>query len=168
MNASSRRWLRPTILGASVAVWSFGAKPIVAQSKATPVDANLLGTWTLNLAKSKYSPGPPPRSQQRIYEAHPDGIKVTLNIVDAAGRSTRIEYTANSDGVEYGVTGSSDYNMITLRRIDEFTAEATLSHADKVFGTARRTISADGKTLTISFQQVEPRTTWLAVYDKVQ
>jgi hypothetical protein len=167
MRASSRRWLLSTILG-TVTVWSIGVTPIVAQSKATAVDASLLGTWTLNLAKSKYSPGPPPRSQQRTYEAHPDGIKVTLNIVDASGRPTTIEYTADYDGVEYAVTGSSDYNRITLRRIDARTADATLSHAGKVFGTARRTVSEDGRTLTISFQQNDPRTSYVAVYDKVK
>jgi hypothetical protein len=58
--------------------------------------------------------------------------------------------------------------MITLRRIDPRTAEATLSHAGKVFGTARRTISEDGRTPTISFQQNDPRISYVAVYDRVK
>lgn len=165
MRASSRRWL--AILCTTVTAWGLDGTPIVAQSKPA-VEADLLGTWTLNLAKSKYSPGPPPRSQQRVYEVHADGIKVTLNIVDARGRPTTIQYTANYDGVEYPVSGSSDYNMITLRKIDDRTAEATLSHADRAFGVARRSISDDGNTLTISFQQYEPRTSYVAVYDKVK
>jgi hypothetical protein len=155
------------ILCTTVAVWGLGGEPLVAQSRSA-VEAGLLGTWTLNLAKSKYSPGPAPRSQQRIYELHADGIKVTLNIVDARGRPTTIEYTANYDGVEYPVSGSTDYNMITLRKIDDRTAEATLSHADRVFGVARRSLSDDGNTLTISFQQYEPRASYVAVYDKVK
>ena len=36
---------------------------------------------------------------------------------------------------------------------DPRTAEAVLSHAGRVFGTARRTISEDGRTLTITFRQ---------------
>jgi hypothetical protein len=151
----------------AVTAWLVDYTPIAAQSQSA-VEAGLLGTWNLNLAKSKYSPGPPPRSQQRIYEAHADGVKVTLHIVDQRGRPTTIEYTAKYDGVEYPVSGSTDYNMITLRKIDDRTAEATLSHADRVFGTARRTLSDDGKMLTISFQQYEPRSSYVAVYDKVQ
>lgn len=29
---------------------------------------NFLGTWTLNVAKSKYDPGPPPKSQTTILD----------------------------------------------------------------------------------------------------
>ena len=36
--------------------------------------------------------------------------------------------------------------------MDEYTAEATLSHAGKVMGTARRVISDDGKTMTITYK----------------
>jgi hypothetical protein len=63
-----------------------------------------------------------------------------------------IEYRADFDR-EYPVMGAAAYDTIRLKRIDERTAEAVLSHAGRVFGTARRTISEDGRTLTISFRQ---------------
>ena len=58
----------------------------------------VLGTWKLNLEKSRYVPGPLPRSSIRVYEAHPDGITVTIKTVDGEGRKTSVEHPVNYDG----------------------------------------------------------------------
>jgi len=81
-----------------------------------------------------------------------DGIKGTIRRRHENGREEVIEYRADFDR-EYPVMGTPAYDTIRLKRIDERTAEAVLSHAGRVFGTARRTISPDGKTLTITFRQ---------------
>jgi hypothetical protein len=169
MCASSRRRLFPAIAVAVVALWCVGFAPLVAQSPAPTGDDLLYGTWTLNVSKSRFSPGPPPKSQRRTYEAHPDGMKVTIRIIEANGHSSTIQFIATSDSVEYPVTGSPDYDMISLRRVDAHRAEATLSHAGKVFGKALRSISEDGQTMTIRFEQGEssqPRVSYVAVYEK--
>jgi hypothetical protein len=70
----------------------------------------------------------------------------------ADGRSQQIEYIAEYDR-EYPVTGTDEYDHLLLKRIDEYTAEAVLTHANKVYGTARRRISPDGKTMTITFRR---------------
>jgi hypothetical protein len=44
-----------------------------------------LGTWQLNLAKSKYSPGPPPKSQTVNFQG--EGGRITVVGIDAAGKS---------------------------------------------------------------------------------
>ena len=44
-------------------VFSFFLGSAIAAWAADPV----LGTWELNVAKSKYNPGPAPKSQTRIY-----------------------------------------------------------------------------------------------------
>jgi hypothetical protein len=64
----------------------------------------------------------------------------------------QIEYTANYDR-EYPVTGTEEYDHVVLKRIDKYTSEAVLSHAGRVFGTARRVIAADGKSMTITFRR---------------
>ena len=74
------RVLSLILLGSAFAVWA-----------ADPV----LGTWELNVAKSKYNPGPAPKSQTRIYEALPEGMKVTIKTVNADGQSTVVEHPAN-------------------------------------------------------------------------
>ena len=47
-----------------------------------------IGTWKLDAAKSKYTPGPPPKSATITYEETADGIKRTGESVDAEGKTT--------------------------------------------------------------------------------
>jgi hypothetical protein len=112
----------------------------------------LLGTWQLDLEKSRYFPGPAPRNETRTYTAVADGVQGVIRRVYADGRTETIEYRADYDR-EHAVTGTPAYDAIRLKKIDDFTAESTLSHAGIVFGTARRVISRDGNTLTIAFQR---------------
>lgn len=110
----------------------------------------VLGTWELNPAKSRYSPGPPPKSEMRTYEASGQGVKLTVKGLDADGKPTLVQYTANYDGKDYPVTGSQNFDTIVLKRIDAFTLEATLKKAGKVVQTTTRVISKDGKTMTFT------------------
>jgi hypothetical protein len=130
---------------------SLGAPVLVALSAMTlPVQAAdpLIGTWELNLAKSKYSPGPAPKSQTRTYAAAGDAVRLTANGVDAEGKATLVEYTASYDGKDYPITGAPDADAISLKRIDDHTSEATQKKAGKVVLTVKRVVSKDGKVLT--------------------
>jgi hypothetical protein len=109
-----------------------------------------LGTWKLNVAKSKYSPGPAPKSAAITYEEVADGIKRTGESVDAEGKTTSFTYTAKYDGKEYPVSGSDDFDTIVLKRINDNTTEATLKNSGKVVTTARRVVSKDGKMMTLT------------------
>ena len=124
----------------------------------------VVGTWTLNLAKSRFSPGPAPKEETRVYEAQGEGIKVTVRTVAADGHSTTVLISANYDGKDYPVTGSSAYDAIELKKITDQIAEATLMHAGRTVATARREISDDGRTMTITYtgQQISNK----AVYEK--
>jgi len=111
---------------------------------------SLLGTWVLNVAKSKYTPGPPPKEQTTIFEAAGQGLKVTTKGTDSAGKPTMTEYTANYDGKDYPVTGNPDWDMVSLKRINANTVEFTRKRAGKVVQTATSVVSKDGKTRTIT------------------
>src|SRR5687767_12111337 len=65
-----------------------------------------VGTWKLNVAKSKYSPGPAPKSATMTYEASGDGVKRTGQTVSADGQTNSFSYTAQYDGKEYPVSGN--------------------------------------------------------------
>jgi hypothetical protein len=169
MCTRTSRWLFTALLSGAIAVWA--AEPLWASgqpSAASDEDRLLLGTWTLNLAKSTYRSGPAPRSQIRTYEPHDQGVKATIKTVFIDGRSTTVGYVANYDSLEYAVTGSPEVDTIALKRVAPRTAQATLSHAGKVIATARRVISEDGNTLTISYQgqQMGTRVDYTAVYEK--
>ena len=128
-----------------------------------------IGTWKLNAAKSKYTPGPAPKSATLTYEETADGIKRTGETVDAEGKTTSFEYTAKFDGKDYPVTGSDLYDAISLKRINEQTAEGTLKKSGKVLSHARRVVSKDGKVMTLTMTGTNPKGEKMhnvAVYDK--
>ena len=137
------------------------------RSTAEP-PTQLLGTWRLNVAKSKYSPGPPLRSETRVYTRDTEGVKGVVTRTHADGRVEKFEYAANF-GKDLMVTGIPDYDTVTLRKVDDLTSDAVLSHAGTVFGVARRVIAPDGKTMTITFDRKSAETPVhnVAVYDKV-
>jgi hypothetical protein len=92
----------------------------------------VVGTWKLNAAKSKYTPGPTPKSGTITYEETADGIKRTGESVDADGKTSSFTYTAKYDGKGYPVSGTDLYDTIAAKRIDEHTTEATLKKSGKV------------------------------------
>ena len=141
---------------------------VAAQRDAAVQSDPLLGTWRLDVSRSKYSPGPPLRSETRMYTRDEAGVKGRIDRHYADGRHEVIDYRADLDR-DLPVSGTQAYDAIRFKRVDARTIEGVLSHAGRVFGTSRRTISEDGKTMTISFRREEPgdMINNLAVYDKV-
>jgi hypothetical protein len=146
----SRLFIQSLLLAATASFFHQDGR-LRAQAVVAEQDA-LLGSWQLDLARSRYIPGPPPRSETRTYVRDNDGMKGTIRRQRDDGREEVIEYRADFDH-EYPVMGTEAYDTIRLKRIDARTAEAVLSHAGRVFGTARRVLSEDGRTLTITFRQ---------------
>lgn len=163
----ARRLLIATFAAAFIlaALAPLGALQLRPTAEPPP---QLLGTWRLNVAKSKYLPGPTPRSETRTYTRKADGVHGVVNRVHADGRVEKFEYTANF-GKDLMVTGIAEYDSVTLRKVDDLTSDATLSHAGVVYGVARRIVAADGKSMTITFDRKssEARIHNVAVYDKV-
>ena len=140
-----------------------------AQSAAPAKDDPILGTWQLNVAKSNYYPGPGPTSETRTYKRGPNGVEGTIERRFANGRSQRIEYVAEYDR-EYPVSGTEEYDHILLKRIDEHTAQAVLSHAGRVYGVTRRVIAPTGASMTITLNRESstgPNVLNRAVYERV-
>jgi hypothetical protein len=130
---------------------------------------NWVGTWKLNAAKSKYSPGPAPKSQTLKFERSQGGIKLTSDAIDAQGKALHGEYVSKFDGQDVPWTGNPDADTAGAKRIDDNSYENVWKKAGKVTMTARITVSADGKTLTVTqtgkdSQGRSVNTT--AVYDK--
>jgi hypothetical protein len=109
------------------------------------------GTWKLNLAKSKFDPGPAPKSETRVYELwEKDGIKATFTIVGADGKTFTREYAAHYDGKDYKYTSSPDFDTIALKLLDTNTLEATLKKGGKVVLTQKVVLSGNGKVRTLT------------------
>jgi len=110
----------------------------------------LVGKWTLNVGKSKYQPGPPPKSETRVYEPFGGaglGIKATFDRVDAAGKNITVSFSAMYDGKDYKYNGP-DADTLVLKRPNANTIDATLKRNGQVVQTTHSVISADGKVRT--------------------
>ena len=113
-----------------------------------------VGTWQLDVARSRYHPGPGPKSQTLKIEAAGQGEKVTNESVSATGQKTTTEYTAEYDGKPYPFKGSNIADMVTLKRIDTHTTERTDTKGGKVMTSYHRVVSKDGKTMTVTTKGV--------------
>jgi hypothetical protein len=128
-----------------------------------------IGTWKLNLEKSKYDPGPAPQRNTMKIEASGDGETATTEGVNAAGTATGTKYTAQYDGKDYPITGSQTADTVALKRIDARTLERTDKKGEKVVATSTRVVSEDGKTMTITTKGTNPQgqaTNNVTVWDK--
>lgn len=125
-----------------------GAAMLASGSAASAAD-NWLGSWKLNVGKSKFVPGPPPQSQTIKFAPADGGIKLTADGVDAEGKPMHLEYTAKFDGTEVPWTGNPNADAATPKRIDANRYENLWKKDGKVVVSVSATVSADGKTLTI-------------------
>jgi len=136
-------FFRTLLVGTALAIGGIGAA-----SAAAPTES-VVGVWNLNLAKSTFNPGPAPKSQTRVYKATADGIDMTFTGVAADGTTVNGKSTFKYDGKDYPISGSADFDTLSLKRIDGNTIESTQKKAGKATGTTVRTISGDGKALTL-------------------
>jgi hypothetical protein len=126
------------------------ALPAVAQSKDP-----FVGTWTLNVAKSTYSPGPVPKSITSTYTAAGKGYKVAVKNVSTSG-TVEYGYTTNLDGKDSILTGNNpNADTLLVKRIDARTLESVSRKGGKATITQRNVVSADGKTRTVTTTGVD-------------
>jgi hypothetical protein len=109
-----------------------------------------VGTWKLNLAKSTFSPGPAPKSQTRTYSESAQGMTLTVKTTTADGKESTTTLIFKDDGKPYPASGSSDFDMVSVTRVDALTVHSTQTKAGAPVGSAVRTVSKDGKSLTFS------------------
>ncbi|MFN2446628.1 MAG: hypothetical protein ABR606_13715 [Vicinamibacterales bacterium] len=109
-----------------------------------------IGTWKLNVAKSKYSPGPTPKSGSVTFSTAGQGVKAVVDVLGTEGAKVHWEYTANFDGKPYPVTGNPDGDMVVAKRVSANTIETSYTLKGKPTTVNTRVVSADGKTLTVT------------------
>jgi len=117
-----------------------------------------VGTWKLNVAKSKYVAGTPNKSGTTRIEAAGAGVKVTVDSVGGDGTKRHWTYTANADGKDVPITGNNPYgDVVSMTRVDANTTRQTYKKAGKVTTTQTSAVSADGKTRTVTNKGTDAR-----------
>ena len=79
------------------------------------------GVWRLNVEKSLYEAGRPPRSFTRTYEDRGGGvIFLTVDTVSASGAATRAYLVYKRDGKPYpeSAAGTRAVRMVAVRAVD--------------------------------------------------
>jgi hypothetical protein len=122
---------------------------------------NTIGTWKLNVEKSKYSPAPMPLKNLAVTrEASDGGVKVTATGELTNGTAAflrRLEtpqpingsYTAKYDGKDVKVTGNLPYDTISIKQENANTlTEARKKTGGPYHATSRTVVSNGGKTMT--------------------
>ncbi len=134
---------------AAVVLMLTAASVLLAQSDP------FVGTWTLNVAKSKFNPGPAPQSSTRTWDA--SGM-VMVNGINTAGKATSYGYTIKDDGKEYSTMGAipNTADKISAKKVDANTYQATFTKAGKQVETTSFKLSNGGKTLTIHAKGMSP------------
>jgi hypothetical protein len=126
-----------------------------------------MGTWKLNLAKSKYQ-STPPRSRILKFEPIPGGLKASSDLVDGEG-NVHIEFSAKYDGREVVMNGPVLRQTIALTRVDAYTFDTVQKSSGSATSTARYVVSRDGKTLTVTAVGSLPdgrKVTNISVYER--
>ena len=127
-----------------------------------------MGTWKLNDAKSKFSPGAT-KNNTVVYAPAGDMVKVTVDGVDKDGKAVQNVWTGKFDGKDYPVTGEQAYDSRSYTKVDDHTMNMTLKKAGTVVGTGKIAVSADGKSRTVTTMGSDPKMMAMnntAVYDK--
>lgn len=138
-----------------------------AARRAAALRNPLLGTWKLNLTKSKYDPGPAPKSVTETVETQGDGVKYTVDGVGAAGKSYSYSFAVKFDGKDNPIMGSgSAADTVSANRIDSNNFEFTAEKGGKVIGTFKATVSKDGMVKTVDAKGTNAA--GVRTYDNVQ
>jgi hypothetical protein len=111
-----------------------------------------LGTWKMLPAKSRDSSGPLAKAFTAKYEAHAEAEIWTFYQVDGDGIAETTSETLRFDGREYscGDLGLEERpDSVISRKLDARTAEVSYKKSGRVTRRVVRTISADGKQMTL-------------------
>src|SRR6202790_3767707 len=111
-NIHGRRGMRSIIAIALLSTLFLGAAAFAADA--------VVGTWKLNVAKSKFS-GTAPKSGTRVYSESADGTTLDQKSVGADGKEMSMHVTLTYDGKDHPITGNPDADSGIGKALDAHT-----------------------------------------------
>ena len=124
---------------------------ILASPAAALAADEWLGTWRLNLPKSRFNPPElAPKSRTLILEGTEGGLKTVIEETTAQGQSVRTEYSAKFDNKDIPWSGPIEADTVALQRIDDeyFQTMWKLKGQPMILGGT--VVSKDRKALTVT------------------
>ena len=129
---------------------TFVVAAVVVAAFASPSFAqNPLGVWKVNLAKSKYTTGPAPKSATITTTAVAGGgFKSVNEQVPPTGAPIKYEITYKFDGKDNKVVGNPNADTQSYTRVDDRHWTVVSKLKGKVTLTSKVELAADGKSRT--------------------
>jgi len=122
-----------------------------AVTPARAADDPAVGTWKVNLAKSKYSPGPAPKTSTVTITIANNTETYESEGVDASGNPTHGSFSAKLDGTDAPVSGIPYADTVSTKRSSSTHFVATLKKGGAVMMTVHIVVAADGKSRTVTY-----------------
>jgi hypothetical protein len=140
--------------------------PLLAQA------SEWFGTWTLNLQKSVYTPGPAPyeRATMKVEPLDAGRVRFAYDFVYPRGGVQHLEWDGRFDGRDYIVQGADEYITYAYRETGGRTYEIVAKLDLRVSAVANVTIAPGGRALTTITRSRSGRGQEIVsttVYDKI-
>jgi hypothetical protein len=154
------------ISGTVIFVLALVTLAVIAVAAENP----FVGTWKLNVAKSKFNP--PSSAYKSIVvkiEAQDNGLNFTFDTVDADGKITQVEDAPKFDGKDYAVKGDPTTDTVSLKRIGPNGFETVSKKGGKETNRTSVIISEDGKSSTVTAKSKDAKgqeLTSTSIYEK--
>ena len=127
-----------------------------------------MGTWKLNEAKSKVTPGMG-KITMVVYKPIGGQVDATVDGIDEKGKPTHNEWKGKFDGKDYPVTGDPTSDARSYTKVNHRTMDFAVKKNGKTTITGRIVVAADGKSRTVTTNGTDPKGKKFkntSVYDK--
>lgn len=106
----------------------------------------IVGTWKLDVAKSKFSPGPAPKAATRTYTESAGLYTLDQKVTAADGKDASLPRLQYREGQE---VKAEDGISTVAKKVDGNTWDFEIKSEGKTVGRVHRVVSTDGKVLTV-------------------
>jgi hypothetical protein len=147
---------------------ALGAFP---RAGAAQTPSSWFGTWSLDVARSTYDPGPP-AYKRATYTIEPwggDGMKVVYDMVHPRGGVTHLEWMGRIDGKDYQLQGIDAFVTYAYSQVTPGVYETVVKMGGRMAAKSTVTLSSDGKAMTTTTTGVDSggrAVTTITVYEK--
>jgi hypothetical protein len=106
-----------------------------------------VGSWALNLEKSKFEGLPPLKSETWAVTAEPGGLlRMVIDWVESDGTPGHVDYLTACDGKVRPIQGSSDIDAVKYEQLGPREFRSVLLKENKVVEREHYVVSANGNT----------------------
>jgi hypothetical protein len=115
-----------------------------------------VGTWKLNVAKSKYTTGQPPKAQTVVIAREGDAYRFDITGTAPNGTPIMSRFSVPESGGTGTVEPGGVWDGVSAKKVDERTREMTYMKGGQPSMTVRAVAARDGKTLRVTAKGKNP------------